>query len=113
MIEYDYAPDSWVVLKVNDDTPFYKLLCGWSGGYLDGDAWRINSGITWIKSDQDHFYFGGHSGSCYRCHKNTYGLQNITAQVFDQLEQKHGSRMELMPAHTQWETLVHQSTKRS
>ena len=35
-----YTPDNWVVLKfdVEGFPVIHKVLCGWSGGYLDGDA---------------------------------------------------------------------------
>jgi hypothetical protein len=68
----DYTPDNWVVLKIKPGKgayPFYKVLAGWSGGYLYGDAWRINSGVTRVEQDSDYYEFYGSSGSCYRCHK--------------------------------------------
>ena len=52
----DYRPDNWVVIKFTQQVKsgntgygrtekvFYKVLGGWSGGYLDGDSWRMNSG---------------------------------------------------------------------
>ena len=42
-------PHNWVVVKVDED--FYKVLGGWSGGYLDGDCWILNSCITKVKDD--------------------------------------------------------------
>ncbi len=53
----EYTPDSWVVLKVKAGKgtfPFYKVLAGWSGGYLSGDSWRINSGITRVEDDRTY-----------------------------------------------------------
>jgi len=44
-----YNPDNWVVIKMNGDDPHYRVLAGWSGGYLDGDSWRMNSGITRVE----------------------------------------------------------------
>jgi hypothetical protein len=38
----EYTPDSWVVLKVKEGKgtfPFYKVLAGWSGGFLYGSSW--------------------------------------------------------------------------
>jgi hypothetical protein len=69
-----YTPDGWVVLKItHNDKTFYKLFGAWRGGYLDGDHWRINSGITSVESDDNFYYFYGQSGSIYRVAKETYG----------------------------------------
>ena len=39
----DYNCDNWVVIKFNTEEHgiFYKVLVGTSGGYLDGDSWRM------------------------------------------------------------------------
>jgi hypothetical protein len=34
----------------------------------------MNSGIKSVESDDDYYYFIGHSGSCYKCHKKGYGI---------------------------------------
>ena len=62
----EYHPDNWVVLKLKAGKgayPVYKVLAGWSGGYLHGDAWRINSGISKVTENGDYLEFWGHSGS--------------------------------------------------
>lgn len=66
------TPDNWVIVEIADkDTTFYKVLGGWSGGYLDGDRWRINSGITEVEEREDHYLFYGQSGSVYKCWKES------------------------------------------
>lgn len=65
----EYTCDNWVVIKMKGDDPHYRLLVGTSGGYLDGDSWRINSGITKVQEDEAFYYFYGSSGSRYRCGK--------------------------------------------
>lgn len=65
-------PDRWVVLKVGDD--LYKVFATWSGGYLSGDSWKLNSGIRRVGQDDHYYYFFGFSGSCYQCRKNAYGI---------------------------------------
>jgi hypothetical protein len=44
----DYNPDKWVVVKIigKDTPPVHKVFACWYGGYLDGDSWKLNSGIT-------------------------------------------------------------------
>ena len=42
-----YKCDNWVIVKSPSETdPHYRVLVGTSGGYLDGDSWRMNSGIA-------------------------------------------------------------------
>ena len=68
-------PDNWVVLKIDGDDPHYRVLAGWSGGYLDGDSWKLNSGIVSVFDTDDSFKFIGSSKSVYMCNKNSYGLK--------------------------------------
>ena len=94
-------PDNWVVVKVDED--FYKVLAGWSGGYLDGDCWRLNSGISEVKDDGDYWLFIGESGSVYQCHKKGYGVRmNIAGQV----KQLKELGYELMDEETDWMKLT-------
>jgi len=98
--------DNWVVIKFKGDDPHYKLLVGTSGGYLDGDSWRMNSGITKVTEDEDFdedFYcFYGSSGSCYRCGKGSYTLRMNNAHIWTQLQELHGDKVEMMPEDTDW-----------
>jgi len=97
-----YEPDNWVVIKFKGDDPHYRVLAGWSGGYLDGDCWRMNSGITRVDSDENFYYFYGSSGSCYKCHKNVYCLRTNNSYVWSQLKELHGEKVELLPEETDW-----------
>ena len=75
MNEQLLKPDSWVILKIKDDeqnTYFYKLFSSWRGGYLDGDSWRLNSGITSIEPENDYFIVRGNSNTVYGIHPSTY-----------------------------------------
>lgn len=91
-----YTPDNWVILKVKGDDPHYRVLAGWSGGYLDGDSWRMNSGITRSEFDGDYWYFYGSSGSCYKCYLDSYRLSGMTTGIYSQLKDKHGDKIELL-----------------
>lgn len=51
----EYTPDNWVVVFLNGDDPHYRVLVGWSGGYLTGDSWRMNSGITRVEKTTETF----------------------------------------------------------
>ena len=116
----DYHPDSWVVVKIitektlaSDDKTiiegrtYYKVLGGWSGGYLSSDSWRLNSGINLVFDHEYEFHFYGHSGSNYICHKETYGLRMSTAGIFKQMQLigtgvDGSAKVEMMPEDTDW-----------
>lgn len=85
-----YTPDNWIIVKLPQ---CYKVLAGWSGGYLDADKWRLNSGITSCHNVGDYYVFTGHSGSLYHCHKDSYGLRMNTAGVFDYFQIKLGEEI--------------------
>ena len=103
----EYTCDNWVVIKFNTEEHgiYYKVLVGTSGGYLDGDSWRMNSGITKVEEDEAFYYFYGSSGSRYRCCNLTsaaYTLRMNNAGIWDQLQQIHGDKVEIMPEDTDW-----------
>jgi hypothetical protein len=100
-----YTPDNWVVVSMNTKTPHYKLLAGNSGGYLDGDSWRMNSGIVGVKKEDEYWLFTGSSGSVYKCHEQAYCLRLNNAYVWRALKDKHGDKVEIMPEDTDWSTM--------
>jgi hypothetical protein len=81
------TPDKWVVLKLNNASEtYYKVFGSWAGGYLDGDRWKMNSGIASVEEDDNYYYFIGYSGSCYKCHKKGYGIMTSYSQsILDNL----------------------------
>jgi len=93
-----YNPDSWVLIKVSgvEENPFYKVLAGWSGGYLDGDSWRMNSGIDKIEDDGDYWNFVGASGSVYRCHKEGNAMRMSMAGTWTALKERHPDKVDLV-----------------
>jgi len=100
-----YTPDNWVVIKIKGDDPHYRVLAGWSGGYLDGDAWRMNSGITKVEEDEHHYLFYGSSGSCYKCHKEAYYLRMNNAYIWNKLQELHGDKVQMMDEDTDWHSV--------
>ena len=81
-----YCPDNWVIVKItHPEEVVYKILAGWSGGYLYGDSWRMNSGIVRASTEGDCTLFYGSSGSVYKCHKDHQRLSNITAGIYEAL----------------------------
>ena len=69
------VPNKWVLIEIwRGGKSLHKVFATWSGGYLDGDSWRLNSGISKTEFHEDHFVFQGYSGSNYKCYKNSYGV---------------------------------------
>jgi len=94
-----HTPDSWVIIKIDNpeyDKPYYKVLGGWSGGYLDGDSWRMNSGITKIDREGDFYLFNGLSGSVYKCHKNAETMRMSQAGIWNSLKEKYNESVEII-----------------
>lgn len=59
-----YEPDGYAFLRIKGE--FYKVFGSWSGSYLHGDRWRVNSGITKVEKTDDGYLIHGHSGSVYK-----------------------------------------------
>lgn len=106
-----HTPDSFVIfsLDVTDVMPdrpiMHKLLAGWSGGYLDGDAWRINSGITYTEFNSpeledvlagDHISVYGSSGSRYDVRMSRYAMRMSMAGIWKQISDNYPTRAKLL-----------------
>lgn len=80
-----YTPDKWLVVKINGESPHYRVFGSWYGGYLNGDSWRMNSGITKVTEEGDYYLFEGSSGSVYKCHKNAHGISGYGMGVLSNM----------------------------
>lgn len=77
-----YTPDRWVVLEIiTPKETIRKVFAGWYGGYTGSDSWKLNSGITDIREQDNLFEFEGYSGSTYFCHRNSYGMSGYMHSV--------------------------------
>ena len=85
-----YTPDNWVIIKLDSEEygVVYKVLAGWSGGFTDGDSWRMNSGIIEVRESEDYYDFIGDSGSVYRCYKEAERLSMMTSSILQQLKER-------------------------
>ena len=79
-------PHRWVIVKIDDS--LYKVLGGWYGGYLDGDYWRLSSGITKVEKDGVYYIFHNQSGSIYKCHEEGEGTTGLTASILSRMNDK-------------------------
>ena len=93
----EYCPDKWCILKISHTDTFFKVFGAWSGSYLGCDSWRMNSGITEVIEDEDHYVFVGASGSEYKCHKEMYGNTIFGAGVLKGYIDKYGEVITIMP----------------
>lgn len=107
-----HEPNLWVVLKVSDgEDSIFKVLGSWRGGYLDGDSWRLNSGITRVEREGDLLLFHGRTGSVYVCHEQAYGVSGYTSMVFSSWKEKTDLSVEMLPEETDWESFDWDSTR--
>lgn len=98
------TPERWVILKIPDNN--YKVFGTWAGGYLDGDRWKLNSGISKVEQDDDFYYFFGFSRSCYKCHKNGYGTAtSYGLGILNNVIELNKGQVELMESNTDWLTI--------
>ena len=78
----DYRPDYWTIIDTGECC---KVLAGWSGGYLDGDSWKLNSGITKVEDLGDEWAFHGVTGSVYYCNKEMKRTGNANYHIFKKM----------------------------
>ena len=99
----EYIPDNWVIFKIiKDGFIIYKVLGGWSGGYLHSSSWQMNSGIVGVTENASYYHFKGYSGSLYKCSKTSYGIRMNIAAVADNLLKKYPDTVTLMSEDTNW-----------
>lgn len=110
-------PHRWMVLKTTLQTEDgrsvveHRVFGVWTGGYIHGDSWRLNSGIKEIKEDEDFYTFIGFSGSEYVCHKNGYGTSGYGASIIEAFKQQKNLEIEVLPEDTDWHQLISQGIK--
>jgi hypothetical protein len=103
----EYIPDKWLVVKIEGEKfPLtYKVFACWYGGYLDGDSWKLNSGITKVTKEDGFYLFEGYSGSVYSCSEKRYGAtiygHGVLHDIMHKSEQT-GVNIEILPEDTNW-----------
>jgi hypothetical protein len=109
----EYNPDKWVGVKITsaNTPPIYKIFACWYGGYLSGDSWKLNSGITKATLNDNRYYFEGASGSVYVCNNDSYGTSGYGHGVlFNLIEtsDNNGISVEVLPEDTNWLELTYE-----
>lgn len=92
-----HSPNRWVILKfILDNKNDYRVFGGWSGGYLDGDSWRLNSGIASYEIEDEVIRFTGDSGSVYECHKSGEGFTGLMSSILSYWEKDLNYKIEVL-----------------
>ena len=82
----EYKPDKLKLLRLEKDGEVRcRVLGGWSGGYLDGDSWRLSSVVDSIKDCNDYYEIKNASGSVYICGKGSEGTNVISAGIYSKM----------------------------
>lgn len=84
----EYNPDVWQVIEiVANDTKevHHRILAGWFGGYTSGEWWKFSSGVVKIIDCDPYWEIPNHSGSIYRCHKDSERLSGYTTSIYNNL----------------------------
>ena len=84
-----YTPNKWMLVQVKAPTPHFRIFGVWSGSYLEGESWRLNSGVDGVVEREDHFEIVGSSGSVYEIGKKSYGTTARGAAIIDGVVKQH------------------------
>lgn len=87
-----YIPNNWVLLRIRskEHEDVYKILAGWSGSYLSGESWKVNSGIKDVRELPNQWEVEGFSGSLYYCGKGLEHLSPYTKGILLYLQNLAG-----------------------
>jgi hypothetical protein len=98
----EYKPNKFVVLRISESPKLYKVFGSWSGGYLDGDYWRLNSGIKSVSQDGQNLIFHGLSGSRYIVYRESYGVTGAANMAQLDYFMKKNEELYIMAENTDW-----------
>lgn len=91
-----YTPDKWLLVKITGTDPHYRVFGSWYGDFVNGDSYRLNSGIKSVTQDGNNYIFHGATGSEYICHREMYGAHMYGMSVLDRLVKNSGDKMEII-----------------
>lgn len=92
-----YTPDAWVVVEIQgENETIRKVLAGWYGGFLNGDSWKLNSGIEETVETEDYYDFHGYSGIVYRCYKNAERMSGLMQSMYSHFKEILGDKINIV-----------------
>lgn len=88
-------PDCWILVDMlfEGGVRETKILAGWSGGYLDGDYWKLNSGVKDVEEGEDFYVVTGHSGSKYYLYKGFEEVRMAIGEPLSRIVEHHDGRV--------------------
>jgi hypothetical protein len=92
-----YHPDSWKIVVIDSAKhgKVYKVLASWYGGFVQGDSWKLSSGIESVSYENGIYTMPQSSGSVYMLHENCEHISGIMGGVFSsfakQAEESEGA----------------------
>ena len=99
----DYIPHGCVLGKYKGDL---RVFCSWTGGYLDGDSWRLNSKVRTVDFE-DKSYIINKEGSSYQLSVLNYGrISAYNNTVLISLEDKGFEVLNGAEANNELEVLL-------
>lgn len=91
-----YIPDKWVLLEISNETEsIQKIFAGWVGGFGGSDSWKLSSGIVKVVKHDTYYEFHNHSGSIYKCNKNSIGMTGYMTSIYSNLKNNFGENTSL------------------
>jgi hypothetical protein len=104
-----YTPDYWQVIEIcPPNTPkIYKVFATWLGGYTVAEEWRLNSGISAVRINENVIEFDGFSESVYKvpffdhCYRTSLWSHSILLSIIKKLEES-GIEYRILPFETDW-----------
>ena len=90
-------PDRWAVITVTlpSGEVDKRVLCGWIGGYLDSDYWRLGSNIVTEVDTLMEYLFTTQSGNKYLCRKAAYGFNGLSASIYRDMQAQANYKVEI------------------
>lgn len=109
----EYTPNYWQVVRITstEGKVLYKVFAIWVGGYVEGDSWKLNSGIEEVVYKDDCVLFTGYSGSIYKClnKDHVYRTTAYTYSVLESMIKKAdliGAKIEVVPYQKDWSNII-------
>lgn len=87
----NYAPHTYQFIRVSsphDKEIITKLFAVWTGGYLDGAQWKLNSGVTKITKEDGMYFVHGYSGSVYAIPVEQPTMTSYGASVINNIDKQ-------------------------
>lgn len=72
------------------------MFGSWSGSYIHGDSWQMNSGVVDVKENGDGYDVIGSSGSIYYCHSLRYGVNSYGHGVLNDFVKRADGKIEVL-----------------